>query len=108
MAIVVYMKQGDQLPALKLRLSNRDNTIMVMPLGTTAKFKLVRRGVVILAAADAYVDVAQGTVTYEFASTDLEQLGEYLGEFTLTFPPSNKVLRLPKEDFVRIRVAPKL
>ena len=102
------MKQLDQLPALKVKLTNRDQSIMVMPIGTTATFRLLRRGVVIRDNVAALVDVAAGTLTYDWLSTDLALVGEYLGEFTLTFPPDSKVQRVPKEDHIRIRVGPKL
>lgn len=98
------IKRGDLLPELNGTCQD-DNGIVDLTNAVSVRFLMGLPGVTTnkVAAAAAFVSKPAGTVKYTWAGTDTDTVGDYDGEFEVTWPGS-KLETFPNRGFIRISV----
>lgn len=102
--MTVWFKQGDRLPSLSVTAVQSDGTAYDLS-GATVVFNMRTADtntVKVNRASATLVSGPNGQVRYDWQSTDLDTVGEYLGEFEATI--SGRKLTIPTNGYIPIRV----
>lgn len=99
------IKAHDRLPSIQATLSTGENTVDLSPVGVAVNFILTSAVGVApkVNAAAVLVDAASGIVRYDWAATDTNTPGSYLGEWQVTWPDGRKQT-FPTESYHVISV----
>ena len=84
--MTVYMKQNDTLPAIIAQLVDADGSIPDLT-GAAVKFimRLRSGGAAKVNASATIIAAATGDVKYSWSAADTDTVGDYEGEFEVTF-----------------------
>jgi len=84
--MTVYMKQHDTLPVITAQLVDADGSIPDLT-GATVKFimRLASGGAAKVDTSATIVTAATGDVKYSWIAADTDKVGDYEGEFEVTF-----------------------
>lgn len=96
------LKRGNLLPALNATLKYSDGTIINLT-GATVKFFMRPKGssTVIVNASCSVVSATAGTVQYNWQAGETDTVGNYEGEFQITFGSGSK-LSVPNNALIQI------
>ena len=102
--MTVTFKQGDRLPSLNVTAVQSDGTAYDLT-GATVVFNMrTADGVTVKVSRSnaTLVSGPSGTVRYDWASSDLDTVGDYQGEFEATI--SGRKLTIPTNGYIPIKV----
>lgn len=101
---MVYIKQNDTLPALVAYLYNPDGSVVDLT-GATVKFimRLTSGGAAKVDTAATVVTATSGYVKYSWVAADTDTVGEYEGEFEVTFS-GGAIQTYPNSKYIKIKV----
>lgn len=98
-----YLKQGDTSPYLRGTAYDSDDNVIDVT-GASILFKMRRiGGSKVVDATAAIVTASAGLVEYRWASGDTDVVGEYEGEFEITFA-SGKIETIPNKGYIPITI----
>lgn len=99
------MKQGDLLPVLDATLLD-ENGVPINVTGLTVAFHLRKTGATALKvnAACSLVTPNQGLVRYTWVSGDTDTVGEYEGEFEITYAAPTRTLTCPNSGYFYVTI----
>ena len=100
-----YIKQNDTRPILTATLIDGDGSTVNLD-GATVSFKMRTEGgttAVSLAGTTAIAEAAKGKVTYTWAAADTATVGEYEGEFEVTYAGGG-VQTFPNSKYIQIEI----
>lgn len=97
------IKQNDTLPSVEAELLNADNSVINLT-GCTVRFLLATApGETPKGGAAVITSALQGKVRYDWAASDTAEVGEFLGEFQITFG-DGRILTVPNGSYIEIEV----
>lgn len=98
------IKQNDTLPLLIANLKNSDGTAINLT-STTVLFKLINinNDALIINTAATITSASLGTVEYTWTANDTSVVGEFKGEFEITFS-GGEVQSVPTKGYINIRI----
>lgn len=98
-----YIKQDDTLPELNATLLDADG--VAIPLLTVSSVRFIMSfgpgQPEKVNAVASIVDASAGTVKYAWDTGDTDTVGEFQGEFQLTFQ-NGTILTVPNEEYITI------
>lgn len=100
-----YIKQNDTRPIITATLIDGDGSTVNLD-GATVSFKMRVVGntsAVSLAGTSAVSDAANGKVTYTWAAADTATVGEYEGEFQVTYSGGG-IQTFPNNKYIEIEI----
>ena len=107
---IFKIKQFDTLPKLKVSITtpSRLNAHQEFDLSevNNITFTMVKQNcdeVKILEQSASTICASAGTIQYEWKSTDTDEYGSFLGEFTLNYSNGNK-LTVPQNEPIKIEI----
>lgn len=103
-----FLAKGDSAPSIQVTLLNADETPVDLT-GCTVVFRTrpKNKSDVLSGGACTIVNATAGIVRYDWALTDTDPTGIYLGEWVVTFA-SGKEMTLPSDKPVEIQVRNRL
>lgn len=102
----VFMKQGDTLPVLIAQLVGADDVPQDLTLATQVKFSMKNKktGTVVINEADCtIIDALNGKVRYDWQVGDTASIGQFEGEFEVTFS-GGKVATFPNSGNMPVNI----
>jgi hypothetical protein len=104
MAPSFWIKQGDTAPSIAYQLEDGDGTPVDIT-GAAVKFIMYAPGASSpkVNTAATITTAATGMVAYTFNASDTDAIGDYLGEFQVTFA-GGAVETWPDGDWLKIRI----
>jgi len=102
--MTVYMKQNDTLPAITAQLVDADGSIPDLT-GATVKFimRLTSGGAAKVDTSATIVTATTGDVKYSWVAADTDTVGDYEGEFEVTFS-GGAIQTYPNSRYFSIKV----
>jgi 5-hydroxyisourate hydrolase-like protein (transthyretin family) len=100
-----YIKQNDTRPEIAATLINADGTKVDLS-GATVKF-LMRKVNATAATVDAsatVTDATNGKVKYTWIAADTTTIGEYEGEFQVTYGGGGGIQTFPNNRYIEIEI----
>jgi hypothetical protein len=109
---VVTVKKGDRMPALTMQLKDVTSGAaldLTSASGVTFRMRLpaAAPGVYKASGAGSIVTAASGIVSYPWGATDTDTVGDFAGEWVVTWPTSLPQT-VPTSGFVQVRVVASL
>jgi len=96
-------KKGSTLPALEMQLVETDGTAVDLTTATGVVFRMgITPGSPKVDAAAVVVTASEGRVKYEWDAADVDTVGEYNGEWVITYADGVQVV--PSSGFVRVEI----
>jgi len=99
-----YIKQNDTRPILAATLIDGDGSAVNLD-GATVAFKMrkVSTTVSVVDASATIADATNGEVTYTWSASDTATVGEYEGEFQVTYADSG-IQTFPNSNYIEIEI----
>lgn len=103
-----FVKQNDTSPSLRAKLVDGNGAAANL-LGCTVRFhmRLGFGGAVKIDNSASIVDAAAGIVQYNWAPSDTDTVGQFIGEFEVTFP-GGIIETFPNSSNIQITISPEI
>lgn len=99
----VYVKQNDTKPDIQVTINDDQGTAVDVSGATIKFFMNDSTGTNKVDGTGSIVVAADGTVKYEWGSTDLDTVGVYDAEFQITFSDGS-ILTAPSSGYITVVV----
>lgn len=98
------IKQNDTLPVITATLFDVNGSIVNLD-GATVSFKMRQAGSTTakVNASAAVADAAKGKVTYSWSASDTDTVGEFEGEFQVTYSGGG-IQTFPNNKYIEIEI----